>query len=456
RIEQSQFNSVTNFFWVDFNNEEVGLEADIEEEGIEEGNMVFPWDNPAKPEEGGMIFQEQSIPTSFMAFDSAWCGAIFPELPCSNSDLDNFATIKQCSASDSTNLPPFHECFADPLIANNHCLAFSEKGNQAQHCIACGKTNLYEHHQCDHCQSVKNQGIGSPQEAPLKDVFMSSCKDTNPNPNQDMMHSLDPRFRQQFRQCESLNKQGSSSQVTPLTKVFSYKDTNPNPNLDMTKSVGAQLCEGLRNMPQEAPLKQVLSYKYNNMTLSSSARFRQQFCQCESLNKEGSSSQEAPLRKVSWGSDETLSLVVCRREMDAKFKVFKHNHAGLWEELSRRLRVKHNCDKTPAACLEKWKSILQEHSATKREGEPIQGHLRVVENIVEKDRSVLIKYGTANSRVFIFETATTASIKQAIKWTFGLETPFWLEDKDGIVQPVHHGMPLDKEYSICLARRSWN
>ncbi|GLJ15312.1 hypothetical protein SUGI_0251070 [Cryptomeria japonica] len=160
--------------------------------------------------------------------------------------------------------------------------------------------------------------------------------------------------------------------------------------------------------------------------------------------------------ELAWILEETLNLVLCRKEMDAKFKIFKDNYAGLWEEISRRLKFNQNCDKTPSSCSEKWDRILEEYSASKSKGEPIQGYLRIVETILEKDRSVIINFGTANRKVFIYETATTESIKQAIKWTFGLETSFWLEDEEGIVQPVHSGMPLNKVYSICLSRRPWN
>ena len=156
--------------------------------------------------------------------------------------------------------------------------------------------------------------------------------------------------------------------------------------------------------------------------------------------------------ELPWSLEEILNLVVYRKETDAKFKIFNDNHAGPWEAISLRLKYNNNCEKTPRACSEKWVEILQEYSARKKKRLPIQGYLRTVKTILEEDRSVLINFETVSRRVFIYKTSTE-SITQAIKWTFGLETPFWLEDEKGNIQKIDSRMPLNKIYNICLQRR---
>ncbi|GLJ15309.1 hypothetical protein SUGI_0251010 [Cryptomeria japonica] len=161
---------------------------------------------------------------------------------------------------------------------------------------------------------------------------------------------------------------------------------------------------------------------------------------------------------VTWTLAEICKLVECRLELDPKFRSFQHYHKDIWEELSNRLHKKLNLatsDKNPTVCSEKWRSIVKEYKQMKIEGKPIEGYMELVQILAENCKCIVIQYGTNKHQIAIHKTATVDDIKLAIKTVCGLqnhELPFWLEDQNGIAQPIDKAMPGNKVYNLRLVR----
>ncbi|GLJ15310.1 hypothetical protein SUGI_0251030 [Cryptomeria japonica] len=130
----------------------------------------------------------------------------------------------------------------------------------------------------------------------------------------------------------------------------------------------------------------------------------------------------------------------------------------IWEEPSNRLHKKLNLatsDTNPTVCSEKWRSIVKEYKQMKIEGKPIEDYMELVQILADNCKCIVIQYGTNKHQIAIHKTATVDDIKLAIKTVCGLqnhELPFWLEDQNGIAQPIDKAMPGNKVYNLRLVR----
>ena len=161
-------------------------------------------------------------------------------------------------------------------------------------------------------------------------------------------------------------------------------------------------------------------------------------------------------KPVTWTLAETRMLVECRIAMDPKFRNCARYHKDLWQELSIRLHAKLNLatsDKTPSVCREKWRCMVKEYKLMKIEGRPIRGFMAQI--IAENCTCIVIQYGTQKYQIAIFESARAEDIKFAIKSVCRLQNQglnFWLEDQNGIAQPIDKSIPGNKLYNLHRVR----
>ncbi|KAH8953109.1 hypothetical protein BDL97_08G006300 [Sphagnum fallax] len=161
--------------------------------------------------------------------------------------------------------------------------------------------------------------------------------------------------------------------------------------------------------------------------------------------------------------------------MDSMFNTSKSNK-HLWEQISQKMKER-GYDRTPTMCTDKWRNLLKEYKKAKVQD---KGTSKVAcfkdleELLSERAKSlpyrnpakldalqqggdcqlsggkvVAVKFGDMTRRIRV--DGPFKSINESVKTSFGLRTrrPFWLEDDEGVIQPLSRDMPPG-QYSLNL------
>ncbi|KAH8953110.1 hypothetical protein BDL97_08G006300 [Sphagnum fallax] len=185
---------------------------------------------------------------------------------------------------------------------------------------------------------------------------------------------------------------------------------------------------------------------------------------------------KAPKKRAeTWVQDEIKALIAYRKEMDSMFNTSKSNK-HLWEQISQKMKER-GYDRTPTMCTDKWRNLLKEYKKAKVQD---KGTSKVAcfkdleELLSERAKSlpyrnpakldalqqggdcqlsggkvVAVKFGDMTRRIRV--DGPFKSINESVKTSFGLRTrrPFWLEDDEGVIQPLSRDMPPG-QYSLNL------
>ncbi|CAM6049292.1 unnamed protein product [Sphagnum compactum] len=214
---------------------------------------------------------------------------------------------------------------------------------------------------------------------------------------------------------------------------------------------------------------------------------------------------KAPKKRAeTWVQDEIKALIAYRKEMDNMFNTSKSNK-HLWEQISRKMKER-GYDRSPTMCTDKWRNLLKEYKKAKVQDKgtsrvacfkdleellsdraksipyrspakldalqlPSKDQFdmfRVFRNPdhhllfqkwswsnaggdgqLSRGKVIVVKFGDITRRIRV--DGPFESIKESIKTSFGLRSrrPFWLEDDEGVIQPLSRNMPQG-QYSLNL------
>jgi len=188
---------------------------------------------------------------------------------------------------------------------------------------------------------------------------------------------------------------------------------------------------------------------------------------------------KAPKKRAeTWAQDEIKALIAYRKEMDSMFNTSKSNK-HLWEQISQKMKEQ-GYDRSPTMCTDKWRNLLKEYKKAKVQDkgtskvacfkdleellsdrtksvpyrspaklDALQHSLKGGDRQLSGRKVVIVKFGDMIRRICV--DGPFESIKESIKTSFGLRTkrPFWLEDDEGVIQPLSRDMPAG-QYSINL------
>ncbi|CAK9273990.1 unnamed protein product [Sphagnum jensenii] len=188
---------------------------------------------------------------------------------------------------------------------------------------------------------------------------------------------------------------------------------------------------------------------------------------------------KAPKKRAeTWVQDEIKALIAYRKEMDNMFNTSKSNK-HLWEQISQKMKER-GYDRSPTMCTDKWRNLLKEYKKAKVQD---KGTSRVAcfkdleellsdraksipyrspakldalqlpskggDGQLSRGKVIVVKFGDMTRRIRV--DGPFESIKESIKTSCGLRSrrPFWLEDDEGVIQPLSRNMPQG-QYSLNL------